>query len=97
MRDGIRFPAVYCKMTETTMQADCDYGGKAKPWRVVALEKLIPIGPRSCMEVSTSRKVILLNRTVALTDDGTAMEERVGYDRRGHCFGGGKPGATKKA
>jgi hypothetical protein len=100
MRDGVRFPAVYCKMTETTMQADCDHGGTAKPWRMIALEKLIPIGPRSCMEVSTSKKVILFNRTVTLTDGGTAMdtlEERVGHDRKGHCPGGGSPGATRRA
>jgi hypothetical protein len=100
MRDGVRLPAVYGKMTKTTMQADCGFGGKVKPWRMVALEKLIPIGPRSCMEVSTSRKVILFNRTVALTDDGTAidtLEERVGYDRKGHCPGGEKPSATDKA
>jgi hypothetical protein len=100
MRDGVGFPAVYCKMTETTMQAGCDHGGTAIPWRMIALEKLIPIGPRSCMEVSTSKKVILFNRTVTLTDGVTAMdtlEEQVGHDRKGHCPGGGSPGATRRA
>jgi hypothetical protein len=66
MRDGVRFPVIHCKMTEATMQADCDSRGKVKPWRMVALEKLVPISPRNCMEVSTSRKVTLFNRTVAL-------------------------------
>jgi hypothetical protein len=61
-------------MTETIVQADCDSGGKVKPWRIDALEKLIPIAPSSCMEVSTSRRVTLFNRTIALTGDGMAME-----------------------
>jgi hypothetical protein len=100
MRDGVRFSVIHCKMTEITMQADCDSGGKVKPWRMVALEKLVPIGPRNCMEVSTSRKLTLFNRKVALADDGTSMdtlEERVNYGLKGHCSGGGSPGATGKA
>ncbi len=100
MRDGVRFPVIHCRMTETIMQADCDSGGKVKPWRVVTLEKLVPIGPRDCMEVSTSRKMTLFNRTIALADDGTAMdtlEERVNCGLKGHCPDGGGPGATGKA
>jgi hypothetical protein len=31
MRDGVRFPVVRCKMTETVMQADCDSGGRQDP------------------------------------------------------------------
>jgi hypothetical protein len=100
MRDGVRFPAVHCKMTETIMQADCDSWGKVKPWRVVALEKLVPVGPRNCMEVSTSRKVTLFNRTVALSEDGTAMEtldERVNCGPKGQCPSGGGSGAAGRA
>ncbi len=74
MRDGVRFPVIRCKMTETIMQADCDSGGKVKPWRIVTLERLVPIEPRNCIEASTSRKVTLFNRTVALAEDGTTME-----------------------
>ncbi len=74
MRDRARFPAIHCKIMETLMQADFDSGGKVKPWRKVALEKLVPISPRSCMEVSTSGEVTLLNRKMALTEGGTAVE-----------------------
>jgi hypothetical protein len=100
MRDGVRFPVIHCKVTEMIMQADCDSGGKVKPWRIVALEKLVPVGPRNCMEVSTSRRVTLFNRTVALADDGTAMEtleERVNCSPKGQCPNGGGPGAVGKA
>ncbi len=100
MRDGVRFPVIHCRMTETIMQADCDSKGKVKPWRMVALEKLVPVGLRNCMEVSTSRKVTLFNRTVALADDGTAMEtleERVNCGSKGQCPSRGGPGAIRKA
>jgi hypothetical protein len=100
MRDGVRFPVIHCRMTETVMQAGCDSGGRAKPWRVVTLEKQVPIGPMSCMEASTSRKVTLFNRTVTLAVSGTAMdtlEERVNYDLKGHCPRRGNPGTTGKA
>jgi hypothetical protein len=100
MRDGVRFPVARCKMTETIIQADCDSGGKMKPWRIVAMEKLIPIGPRSCMELSTSRRVTLVNRTIALAGDGTAMEtleERVNCGPKGQCPSGGGPGTPRKA
>ncbi len=100
MRDRARFPAIHCKMTETIMQADCDSGGKVKPWRIVALEKLAPIGPKSCIEVSTSGEVALFNRTVALTEGGTAvetLEERVNCGPKGQCPSGGGSGAAGKA
>ncbi len=64
------------------------------------MEKLIPIGPMSCMEVSTSRKVTLFNGTVTLAVGGTAMDtlaERVNYDPKGHCPARGNPGATGEA
>jgi hypothetical protein len=88
MRDGARFPVIRCKMTETTMRADCDAVGRVRPWRVVASEKQIPIGPMSCMEISVSRKVTLFNRTITLTTKGTAMdilEERINYGPKGNC------------
>jgi hypothetical protein len=100
MRDRVRFPVIHCKMTETVMQADSDSGGKVKPWKIVAMEKLIPVGPRSCMEVSTSRKVTLFNRTIALAGNGTAMEtseERVNCGPKGQCPSGGGPSASGKA
>jgi hypothetical protein len=92
MRDGVRFPVTRCKMTEMIIQADCDSGGKVKPWRIVAMEKLIPIAPSSCMEVSTSRRVTLFNRRIALTGDGMAMEtleERANCGPKGQCPSGG--------
>jgi hypothetical protein len=100
MRDEVRFPVIHCKMTETIMQADCNSRGKVKPWRIVALEKLVPVGPRNCMEVSTSRKVTLFNRTVALAEDGTAMEtleDRFNCGPKGQCPSGGGSGAVGKA
>ncbi len=45
-----------------------------RPWRVVASEKQVPIGPMNCMEISVSRKVTLFNRTITLTTKGTAMD-----------------------
>jgi hypothetical protein len=100
MRDGVRFPVIHCKMSKTVMQADCDSGGRTKPWKVVASEKQVPIGLRSCSEVSMSRKATLFNRTVILAVGGTAMdtlEEQVNFDLKGHCPGRGNPGATGKA
>jgi hypothetical protein len=100
MQDGVRFPVTRFKMTETMMQADCDSGGKVKPWRMVVMEKLIPIGPRSCMEISTSRRVTLFNRTIVLAENGTAMEtleERVTCGPKGQCPSGGSPGTSGKA
>jgi hypothetical protein len=100
LRDGARFPVIHCKMTETIMQADCDSEGKVKPWRMVALERLVPIDPRSCMEVLTSRKVTLFNRTAMLAEDGTAvetLEERINCGLKGQCPSGGGAGAVGKA
>jgi hypothetical protein len=54
MRDGVRFPVVRCKMTETVMQADCDSGGRVGPWRMIAMEKLVLVSPRGCIEISDS-------------------------------------------
>ncbi len=88
MRDGVRFPVIHCKMTETVMQADCDAREKVKPWKVNALEKQVSIGLMSCLEISVSRKATLFNRTVALAASGTAvdaLEERINYDSRGNC------------
>ena len=100
MRDGVRFPVIHCRMTETVMQADCDARGKVEPWKVIALEKQVPIGPMSCMEMSVSRKTALFNRTVTLTCSGTAMdalEERINYDSRGNCPSMGSQSMSGKA
>ncbi len=100
MRDGVRFPVINCKMTETVMQVDCDPGGKVRPWKVIAVERQVPIGPMSCMEISVSRKATLFNRTMALAVIGTAvdtLEERINYDSRGHCPNRRSPGTTGEA
>jgi hypothetical protein len=52
MRDGAQFPVVHCKMTETVMQADCGTRGELGPWRMIAIEKLVPISPRDCLNIS---------------------------------------------
>ncbi len=86
MRDEVQFPIVRCKMTETVMQAGCDSRGGTGPWRMITIEKLVPISPRGCMEISDSGRVTLFDRTVTLTRNGTAMEtseERVNCDSRG--------------
>ncbi len=85
MRDGAQFPVVHCKMTETVMQADCGPRGEVGPWRMIAIEKLVPISPRECLNISESGKAVLFDRTVTLTRNGTAMktlEERVNCDSR---------------
>ncbi len=46
MRDKAQFPIIHCKMTETVMQANCGARGDVGPWKVIAIEKLIPISPR---------------------------------------------------
>ncbi len=100
MRDGVGFPVTHCKMTETMMQADCDSGGRVKPWRMISMEKLILISPRSCMEISTSRKVTLFNRTIVLAENGTAMEtleKQVNCGMKGQRPSGGSPGTPGKA
>ncbi len=83
MRDGVRFPAVHCRMTETVMQADCDSRGGMGPWRMITIEKLIPISPQGCMGISDSGRVVLFDHAVTLTKNGTAMEtleQRVNCD-----------------
>jgi hypothetical protein len=83
MRDGVRFPVVRCKMTETVMQADCDSGGRIGPWKMITMEKLVPVSPRGCMEIAESRRVTLFDHAVALAENGTATEtseERVNCD-----------------
>ncbi len=83
MRDGIQFPVVHCKMTETVMHADCGSKGELKPWRMIAIEKLVPISPRDCLDISDSGKATLFDQTVVLTRNGTAvkvLEERVNCD-----------------
>jgi hypothetical protein len=62
--------------------------GKVEPWKVIALEKQVSIGPMSCMEMSVSRKTALFHHPVTLTGSDTpmdALEERINYDSRGNC------------
>jgi hypothetical protein len=85
MRDGAQFPVIHCKMTETVMRADCGSKGELEPWRMIAIEKLVPISPQDCLDASDSGKAILFEHTVTLTRNGTAMktlEERVNCDSR---------------
>jgi hypothetical protein len=86
MRDKAQFPVVHCKMTETVMQANCGSGDSVGPWKVIEIEKLIPISPRDCLNISESGKVNLFGHMVALTRNGTGMrtlEERVNCDAQG--------------
>ncbi len=80
MRDKAQFSVVHCKMTETVMQADGGSRGDLGPWRMIAIEKLIPISPRDCLNISDSGKATLFDRAVTLTRNGTGMktlEERI--------------------
>jgi hypothetical protein len=100
MRDGVRFPVIRCKMTVTVMQADCDSGGRVGPWRMITMEKLVPVSPWGCMEISESRRVTLFDRVTALAENGTATEtsvERVNCDLRGRSPNGRGPGVPGKA
>jgi hypothetical protein len=86
MRDKAQFPVVHCKMTETVMQASCGSGDSVGPWKVIEIEKLIPISPRDCLNMTESGKVNLFGHTVTLTRNGTGMrtlEERVNCDAQG--------------
>jgi hypothetical protein len=86
MRDKAQFPVVHCKMTETVMQANCGSGGGIGPWKMIEIEKLIPISPRDCLNISESGKVTLFGHAMTLTANGTGMktlEERVNCDARG--------------
>jgi hypothetical protein len=86
MRDGVQFPVIHCKMTETVMQADCGARGELGPWRMITIEKLVPISPRDCLNMSNSGEATLFKCAVTLTRNGTAMEtleERVNCDSRG--------------
>jgi hypothetical protein len=72
-------------MTETVMQADCGSKGELGAWRMIAIEKLVPISPRDCLNISDSGKATLFDQTITLTRNGTAvktLEERVNCDSR---------------
>ena len=86
MRDKAQFLVVHCKMTETVMQANCGSKDDLGPWKMIAIEKLIPISPRDCLNISESGKVTLFGHTMTLTTNGTGMrtlEERVNCDAQG--------------
>jgi hypothetical protein len=94
MRDGVRFPVICCKMAETVMQADCDSGGRVKRWRMIAMEKLVPISPRSCMEISEYKRVTLFDHVMVLAENGTATEtseEQVNCGLKSRSPNGGNP------
>jgi hypothetical protein len=59
MRDGAQFPVIHCKMTETVMQADCGTKGELGPWRMIGIERLVPISPRDCLSISDSGEATL--------------------------------------
>jgi hypothetical protein len=65
---------------------------------MITMEKLVPVSPRGCMEISDSGRATLFDRAVALTRNGTAIEtseERVNCDSRGRGpfrRGSGLPG-----
>jgi hypothetical protein len=68
------------------MQANCGSGNEVGPWKVTAIEKLVPISPRDCLNISESGKVTLFGHTMTLTTNGTGMrtlEERVNCDAQG--------------
>jgi hypothetical protein len=53
---------------------------------MIEIEKLIPVSPRDCLNISESREVTLFGHTMTLTANGTGMrtlEERVNCDARG--------------
>jgi hypothetical protein len=100
MWDGAQFPVVRCKMTETVMQADCNSRGGTGPWRMITMEKLVPVSPRGYMEILDSGRATLFDRAVALTRNGTAMEvseERINCDSRGRGPIGRGPGVPREA
>jgi hypothetical protein len=64
------------------------------------MEKLVPISPRGCMEISESRRATLFDHVMALAENGTAMEtseERVNCDLKGRGPNGRSPGVPGKA
>ncbi len=87
MRDKAQFSVVHCKMTETVMQANCGSKGDLKPWRMITIEKLIPIGPRDCLNISDSGKATLFDRAVTLTRNGTGMKT---LEEQINCGTGGR-------
>ncbi len=100
MRDKAQFPIIHCKMRETVMQANCGSRNNVGPWKITAVEKMIPISPRDCLNISESGKVTLFGHTVTLTTNGTGMrtlEERVNCDaqrRSSTRRGSGGPGRS---
>jgi hypothetical protein len=64
------------------------------------MEKLVPISPRSCMEILESKRVTLFDRVMVLAENGTATEtseERVNCGLKGRSPNGGSPGMPGKA
>jgi hypothetical protein len=73
------------------MQADCDSRGRMGPWRMIKMERLVPVSPRGCMGISDSERTTLFDRVMTLAENSTATEtseERVNCDSRGRGPGG---------
>jgi hypothetical protein len=88
MRDRARFPVAHCKLTETALRMDCKMTGRTKAWQVITLKKLIPMSPVNCLEISSSGRAVLFNRTLQVGTDGIAgetQEEKVNLSPVGDC------------
>jgi hypothetical protein len=85
MRGGVQFPVIHCTMTDAVMQADCGSKGELGPWRTIEIEKLVPISPRDCLNISDSGKATLFDRTVTLTrnGNGSTVTREVGIPYEG--------------
>ncbi len=46
--------------------------GQGRTWSKITMEKLVPVSPRGCMEISESRRTTLFDCEVALAENGTA-------------------------
>jgi hypothetical protein len=67
---------------------------------MIEIEKLVPISPQDCLDISDSRKVTLFDQTVALTRNGTAvkvLQERVNCDSGGQGPIRRSSGGSRKA
>jgi hypothetical protein len=100
MRDEARFPVIHCKLTETALKVDCKKEGGLGAWQMLALEKLIPMGPRDCMQTATSGRIVLFDRAILLGVNGTAMdinEEKINMHIDCGCPRRGRRGQHERA
>ena len=93
MRDEARFPVVHCKLTEATWRAYCEETGRAGAWQVDTPERLKPIGPKDCLEASSSGRIVLFSEVMRLGINGMttdAHEERINMSPDGKWPGKGE-------